>query len=108
VPQFDQPSYSAILGHYASHNLTDETRILKNGYTSRVRSSDILAANGRGRPVVDEALLNRLLEFADKETSREPATWTVGAMASAMAETGLGVARRHILWLIKYGFLGIS
>jgi glycosyltransferase involved in cell wall biosynthesis len=108
--RFDQPSYSAILQHYASEQVTDDTLVAKSYWVDRVTAIETQSANGWGRPVLSDGLLNNLVEFVDEHCPSGRLPLRVGALVLSMAEKGYRreIVRRHILWLIKYGYLRVA
>jgi len=59
---------------------------------------------------MDEDLLNSLMELVQEEPLLRSTGLRIGVLVSRVAEKGNRpeVIRRHILWLVKYGFLRVA
>lgn len=103
-PNFDAASYFDLFGHYASLHLDDQF-LLKRTDLDRVISDDPYCASGEMRMLkfLDGKLLRDLLNLLNSSGSPLP----LGEMVKTeAAKTSLNqdLVRRHILWLIKYGY----
>ena len=107
APQFDQPSYTAVLGHYPTRNLTDNDRVSLAGLRKEISAANLQAANGWGRPILDAAVLNAILGEHVGLVASEGDLIPIGMLVSKVSQPGRsgGMVRRHIMWLIKQGVL---
>jgi D-inositol-3-phosphate glycosyltransferase len=110
APRFDQPSYSAVFRHYATHDVTDETMISRGEWGAKVRSADTQSANAWGRPVIDECIVDSLMDVLEGTAEGGSAGLPVRSLIAGVATRGHkgSAIRRHVLWLLKYGFLRIQ
>jgi hypothetical protein len=108
---YDQPEYFSVFGHYATAELTDPMVVkietseahFSKEFGTLDRSLRLAAS---GLPVVDLDILIHVIQFLQNESG---GACSVGLLISKVATPGAnrGIVRRHILWLIKHGFVRV-
>jgi D-inositol-3-phosphate glycosyltransferase len=107
------PSFVSTFGHYATAVLADDTRFRLSEAGRRVLSGDedlprYLAATGLWSESVFAALLRQLERSAHAQSMGELAAIAIDKSDDLCRPLTPPAARRHIMWLLKYGLVQIA
>jgi D-inositol-3-phosphate glycosyltransferase len=110
-----QPKYLEFFGHYPSHILSKSTELgIPAQYSGRslpeVRFQSLPERMRGNYRIIDEGLINDILQCFSRHRKNGhtfPAHLTMGEVCQQVTKPGAKTdyVNRHIMWLIKYGYL---
>ena len=115
TPNFDQPRYYDLYGHYSSHALSDETLLRLTAVGNKMVADGTYLPHEAGTlstfKVLSEEALRTILQTIARQgelLTQENAAIRMGSLADALTKQLTyhpDHVRRYIMWLIKYGCL---